>query len=207
MLTIWGRASSSNVMKVLWLCDELGEHYTRLDVGGAFGRTREPDYLRRNPNGLVPTIEEADGFALWESQAILRYLANSRPGGERFYPVDPRARARVDQWLDWVVGTVAGPSTTLFFTHVRLPEPERDWPAHDKALAAAGRLWAIADAALAEEEYLCGAFSLADIALAIHAHRWFHLPIERPALPHLAAWYRRLDAHAGFRVHMAVPLT
>ena len=101
MLKIWGRTSSSNVMKVLWLCDELGVAYERIDAGGAFGRTRDPDYLAKNPNALVPTIEEEDGYTLWESNSILRYLCNTRPGGAALYPSAPRERADVERWMDW----------------------------------------------------------------------------------------------------------
>jgi len=207
VLTIWGRANSSNVMKVLWLCDALGLRHRRIDVGGAFGGTREPDFLRRNPNALVPVLEEEDGFTLWESNAVLRHLARTRPGGEHLYPHDPRTRARIDQWLDWQLSAVTRPTTTLFFTHVRLPEAQRDWPAHDAARDEAEALWRIADAALADRDYVCGAFSIADIALSIYLHRWFALPIRRPELPALRAWYERLRGHQGFRDHMDQPMT
>lgn len=212
MLTLWGRANSSNVMKVLWLLDELGEPYAREDAGGAFGRTREAAYLAMNPNARVPTLVEPDGFALWESNAILRHLAATRAGGERFRPAEPRARARAEQWMDWQLGTLTAPMTTIFFTHVRIPEPERDWPAHDAALAEAGRLWAILDAELGRDGgrgYVCGpGLTLADIALAPYAHRWFALPVARPDLPNLAAWRDRLrERHAGYRAHVEVPLT
>ena len=206
MLTIWGRANSSNVMKVLWLCEELAIPHRRQDAGGAFGRTREPDYIAMNPNALVPVIVEPDGFALWESNAILRYLTATRPGGVALYPAEPRARAAVDQWLDWQLGAVTRPLTTLFFTHVRIPEPERDWAAAARARDEAERLWRILDARLADRDWVCGDFSLADIALSIYAHRWFVLPLERAALPNLAAWYARLRTREGFR-HLDQPLT
>src|SRR5687768_9505348 len=111
MLRIWGRANSSNVMKVLWLCDELGIAYERIDAGGAFGRTNEPDYLAKNPNALVPTIEEPDGFVLWESNAILRYLARSRAPGNPIYPSEPRVAADCDRWMDWQVSAINPPMT------------------------------------------------------------------------------------------------
>ncbi len=111
MLKIWGRSSSSNVMKVLWLCEELGLPFERIDAGGAFGRTKEPDYLAKNPNALVPTLEEEDGFVLWESNSILRYLCNTRPGGAALYPQAPRERADVERWMDWQLSAVNAPMT------------------------------------------------------------------------------------------------
>jgi glutathione S-transferase len=99
MLRIWGRLSSINVQKVVWCCDELGLAYERIDAGGAFGRNNTPEYLAMNPNGLVPVIED-DGFVLYESNAIVRYLA-ARDPGSRLWPTDLRERADPDRWLDW----------------------------------------------------------------------------------------------------------
>ena len=207
MLTVWGRANSSNVMKVLWLLDDLGVPYRREDAGGAFGRTRDPEYLALNPNSLVPVLVEPDGFALWESNAILRYLASTRPGGEACYPADRRRRAAVDQWLDWQLSALTRPTTTMFLNHVRLPVPDRDPVAASRARDEAERLWRILDARLAGREWVCDSFSLAEIALSIFAHRWFSLPVARPELPNLADWYARLGRCEGFRRHVAVPLS
>ncbi|UFN50158.1 glutathione S-transferase family protein [Roseomonas sp. OT10] len=206
MLTIWGRTNSSNVMKVLWLCHELQLGYRREDAGGVFGRTRDAAYRAINPNSLIPTIED-DGFVLWESNAILRYLARTRPGGIALYPEEPRGRGLVDQWLDWQLGTLTPQMATIFYTFIRLPEPERDLVAAAKARDEAERLWRILDARLAGEEYVAGAFSLADIALGPFVHRWYALPVQRPELPNLAAWYARLRQREGFRTHCDQPLT
>jgi glutathione S-transferase len=208
MLRIWGRANSSNVMKVLWACEELGIPFERIDAGGAFGRTREPEYLAKNPNGLVPTIEEPDGFALWESNAILRHLARGRAAGNPLYPADPRVAADCDRWMDWQLGTLNPPMTTVFFTYVRIPEEKRDYPATAKARDAAEALWAMLEPRLAKQPYLCGeALTLADIALGIYVHRWFALPIERRPMPGLQAWYGRLKTRPGYAKHCAGPLT
>ncbi|MGG5811104.1 glutathione S-transferase family protein [Falsiroseomonas sp. CW058] len=204
MLRIWGRNNSSNVMKVLWLCEELDIHFERIDAGGAFGRTREPEYLAKNPNALVPTIEEPDGFTLWESNAILRYLARTRAPGHPIYPADPRIAADCDRWMDWQLGTLNPPMTTVFFTYVRIPEAERDYPATHKARDAAERLWRMVEAQLAGRDFLCGAgLTTADIALGIYVHRWFELPIQRPDLPALRAWYDRIRARPGYAKHCA----
>jgi glutathione S-transferase len=98
MLKIWGRASSSNVQKVLWCCAELDLPFERIDLGGPFGGNRDPEYLQLNPNGLVPTVKDGD-LIMWESNTICRYLASTR-NGERLYPRDPAARTHVERW--WI---------------------------------------------------------------------------------------------------------
>jgi glutathione S-transferase len=208
MLKLWGRASSSNVMKVLWLCEELGIAHERIDAGGAFGRTTEPFYLAMNPNSRVPTIEEQDGFTLWESNTILRYLVASRAAGDPLHPVAPRARAEVERWMDWQLASLNGPMSLLFFTFVRTPEAQRDLPAAARARDEAEALWAILDRQLAGREYVAGSFSLADIALGPYLYRWFALPIERAPMPNLEAWYGRLKtSHPGFVEHVTVPMS
>jgi glutathione S-transferase len=209
MLKIWGRTSSSNVMKLLWLCEELSIPYERVDAGGAFGVTKEPFYLAMNPNARVPTIEDGEGFSLWESNSICRYLANSRAPGHAIYPAAPKPRALVERWMDWQLANLNGPMTTIFFTHVRIPEPERDYKAAAKARDEAEALWRMVENQLGNSPYLCGdALTLADIALGPYLHRWFALPIDQGDLPRVKAWYGRLrDKHAGFGTHIAVPLS
>ncbi|MCU0945933.1 MAG: glutathione S-transferase family protein [Rubritepida sp.] len=208
MLKIWGRASSSNVMKLLWLCEELGIAYERIDAGGAFGRTKEPAYLAMNPNARVPVIEEPDGFALWESNTICRYLVATRAPGHAMHPLEPRARARVERWMDWQLAHINPPMTVVFFTYVRTPEAERDMAATEKARVEAEALWDMVEGALAEGPFLCGAApTLADVALGPQLHRWLNLPIERKPQPRLAAWHARLCARPGFARHIAVPMS
>ena len=188
MRKLWGRASSSNVMKVLWTLDELGLPYDRIDAGGAFGKTKDAGYRAMNPMGLVPTLQEDDGWSAWESNTICRYLCNAHAPDSPLYPREPRARAAVETWMDWQLGHVTAPMVTIFFTHVRIPEPERDWKAEAKAREDAGRLWKIVDSKVAGRRFLCGdEVTLADIALGCWVHRWHALPIERPDLPNLAA--------------------
>jgi glutathione S-transferase len=207
MLKLWGRASSSNVMKVLWTLEELGLDCERIDAGGAFGRTRDPEYRAMNPMGLVPTLQEEDGWALWESNAIVRYLCNRHAPGGPLYPAAPRARAEVETWMDWTLGHLTAPMVTIFFTHVRLAEHERDWKAEARAREDAGRLWRIVDGRVAAGGFLCGDhLTLADIALGCWVHRWHLLPIERPDLPNLARYLDALKARPGFATHVALPL-
>lgn len=201
MLTIWGRPNSSNVAKVMWATAELGIACTRIDVGGPFGRTREPAYLTMNPNATIPTLEE-DGFVLWESNAIVRYLA-SRHGIGTLCPADPQARAVADQWMDWASTTV-GPAMDRLRSAYRKPDAELDREAVAAALAAAGRVWAIADAAIGRSGgYLAGdRLTMADIALGALLHRWHLVPLERPALPHVEALYLGLCGRDGFLRHV-----
>jgi len=208
MLKIWGRASSSNVMKVLWVCEELGIPYERVDAGGAFGRTRDPEYLAMNPNARIPTIEEPDGFTLWESNSICRYLVATHAPGHALHPADPRARALVERWMDWQLSHLGAPMTVVFFTYVRTPEDKRDMVATAAARNEAEALWDIVEGALAHGPYVAGAeLSLADVVLAPMIHRWLNLPISRKDQPRLRAWYERLMRHPGFATHIAVPMS
>jgi glutathione S-transferase len=207
MLRIWGRNNSSNVMKVLWLCEELGIPFERIDAGGAFGRTKDPDYLAKNPNALVPTIED-DGFVLWESNSILRYLARTRAPGGPIYPAEPRAAADCERWMDWQIAALNAPMTTIFFTWVRTPEAQRDLAAAAKARDAAQALWAMLEERLRSHDFVCGKeLTLADIVLGIYVHRWFSLPITRDTAPGLEGWYARLKARPGYAKHCIAPLT
>jgi glutathione S-transferase len=207
MITVWGRASSVNVMKVLWLLDELAIPFQRIDAGGAFGRTRDADYATMNPNATVPTLVMPHGYTLWESHAILRYLCRTQPGGNAFYPEAPEARADAERWMDWTLASLNEPMRVIFWTLVRTPEAERDLPGAAKARDAAERLWRIVDAQLAGRDFVAGRFSVADMALGGFLHRWFALPITRPDLPNLRAWYDRLLERTPYRTHVAVPLS
>jgi glutathione S-transferase len=208
MLRIWGRNTSSNVMKVLWLCEELGIPYERIDAGGTFGRTRDPDYLAMNPNALVPTIQEPDGYTLWESNSILRYLARSRAAGHPVHPAAPREAGLCERWMDWQLASLNRPMTTVFFTYVRTPPEKRDWPATHKARDEAEKLWRMVDAQLQGRDFLCGPqLTLADIALGPYLHRWFAMPIERAEMPALRGWYDRLCTRPGYAKHVAVELS
>jgi glutathione S-transferase len=207
MLRIWGRNTSTNVMKVIWLLEEMQVPYERLDVGGAFGGTDTPAYRNRNPTGLVPTLEEDDGFTLFESNAILRYLASSHKAGHAFWPQDLRQRADIDRWLDFQQTVMNPRMVAVFQPLIRLPAEQRDAEkiARDaKAFAAA---WEMLVPRLTEHPYVAGAdFTLADIPLGPLVHRYFQLPIERPDQPALRAWYDRLLARPAYAAHVARPL-
>jgi len=206
MLKIWGRHNSSNVRKVLWCAEEIGVAYEAIEVGGAFGKTADPAYRALNPNGLVPAIED-DGLALWESNAIVRYLA-ARYAPDTLYPQDPAVRALGDKWMDWTTSTFSVPFRDLFWGTLRTAPEARDAAKIATALARCGELLATADAALAQQPWLSGAqFAMGDIPLGSFAYAWFEMPIERPALPHLQDWYARLQQRPAYRKGVMTPLT
>lgn len=210
MFKLWGRNTSSNVQKVRWLCAELGVQYDQTEVGGSFGRTKEPFYLAMNPNSLVPTIDDA-GFTLYESHSILRYLARKYAVHE-IYPSGLRERADCERWLDWNLSALGPAITPVFWGLVRTPAAQRD-PA--VILAAAQKTFemlSIVEARLAQHAYLCGTqLSLADIPTGIQTHRWFNVPFDdvgyrRPEMPNLKSWYERLTQRKAFQETVMIPL-
>jgi glutathione S-transferase len=204
MIRIWGRANSVNVQKVLWCCDELGVAFERIDAGGEFGVVNDPAYRKLNPNGLVPAIEDA-GFVLWESNAIVRYLA-AKHG--KLWPQDPARRADADRWMDWQLGALWPALRPLFWGLVRTPPEKRDLNAIEAARLQSAELFQILDGALAGSEFAAGAeFSVGDIALGVAAQRWMALPIERSSLPNLEAWYFRLCERPAFQKNVLLPLS
>jgi glutathione S-transferase len=206
MLKILGRKNSSNVQKVLWCCDELGIAYEREDVGGQFGKNREPEYLALNPNGLVPTIID-DGFVLWESNTIIRYLA-AKHGSGSLYPADLQQRALAERWMDWQLSTIVPAINPVFWGLVRTPPEERDQAAIAAARDKLAGVMKILDNQLAHADYVAGsAFSVGDIPVGIMTYRWFTLDIEREELPSLKRWYDRLTKRPAFEQHVMTGLT
>lgn len=203
MLTIWGRLNSHNVKKIAWFAHELGLEYVRHDVGGRFGM--DAAYLARNPNALIPTIDD-DGLVLWESNAILRYLA-ARHGGETFWPAYPAARALADRWMDWQFG-YADAQRDAFLGLIRTPEAERDPAKIARSASACAHQMRILDTQLAATPWLSGdAFGIGDIPMGVYVHTWSTLEIERPDLPHVAAWYARLRERPGYDGQVMIPLS
>jgi glutathione S-transferase len=207
-LTIWGRANSVNVQKVLWCCRELDVAFTRIDAGMQFGRTGDAGYLSMNPNGRVPTLVDGD-FVLWESNSIMRYLALAHGQDSALYPTEPRLRAGVERWLDWTLSTLQPVERPLFWGLVRTPPAQRDMPGMQQAADAAAVQWRIVDAHLGDREAIEGnALTLADIAIGTYARRWLGVEgIERPALPNLARWFAGLSARPGFEEFVAPPMS
>lgn len=206
MLKIWGRASSVNVQKVLWCAEELGLPFERVDIGGPFGGNRDAAYLALNPNAVVPTVED-DGFVLWESNTIVRYLA-AKHGMGRLCPSDLQRRADGERWMDWQLTTLNKDMVTLFWGLIRTTPEKRDSAAIAGALEALGEIWGRLDRHLADRAFIGGAaLTMADIPAGALAYRWFNLQVKRPALPRLEAWYQRLTERPGYAKHVMIVMT
>jgi glutathione S-transferase len=202
MIKIWGRKTSSNVQKAMWAVGELGLEHQRIDIGGPFGMNREPAYLAMNPNGPVPTLEEEDGFLLWESNSIVRYLAGKHDKGGTLEPKDPRQRALANQWMDWQL-SVAGPAIGPAFWG------KRDMAAIKTSQEKTTDAMKMLDAQLGKTPYVAGpAFSYGDIPVGIMCYRFVQLVPERPPMPTLDRWYGLISRRKSFQDHVgSVPLT
>lgn len=202
MLRLLGRSNSLNVRKVLWLCEELALPYEQELWGAGFKPTSDPAFLALNPNALVPVIIEDDGFALWESNAICRYLAGKH-GRDDLIPTDLRRRAEVERWMDWQAGDLNMAWRYAFMALVRKKPGFTDAAEIAASTAEWNRMMGILDAKLSDTgAYVAGAdFTLADIGIGLATHRWFATPIERAGLPAVAAYYDRLSERPGFRAH------
>lgn len=207
MLKIWGRKNSSNVRKALWCAEELGVPYESLAAGGAFGVVDTPEYRAMNPNGRVPVIED-DGFVLWESNTIVRYLADNYAPGSAWSPRDPQARASAEKWMDWTTSSFAGPFRDVFWGILRTPAEQQDWLQINAAQKACAELLSMADQVLAAQPYLSGAeIGVGDIPLGSFIYAWFEMPIERPPMRHLEAWYARLKQRPAYQRAVMTALT
>jgi glutathione S-transferase len=203
MITVHGRNTSSNVQPVVWLLAELGLPHQRLDVGGAFGGTDTAEYRAKNPMGLIPTLEDED-VTIFESQAILRYLAARY--GEAFWPRDPVRRAKVDQWMEWSKTTVA-PAVIykIFWQLIRTPAAQRDHATLDGAIADLRRIMAVAEGQLSQHDWLAGSdVTLADFSFGTQLYRYFTLPFDREDFPVLKAYYDRLTERPAYAEHIMV---
>ena len=199
MLKILGKASSINVRKVLWTCTELGIEFDREDWGAGFQSTTDPGFVTLNPNAMVPVIID-DGFVLWESNTICRYLCNKMQANP-LLPTAPQARARVEQWMDWQATELNNAWRYAFMGIVRRSPAHGDQQQIDASIASWNRHIGILDRQLATAgPYVTGdRFSLADVVLGLSVHRWLSMPMERPPYPAILAYYQRLCERPGFR--------
>jgi glutathione S-transferase len=203
MLKVWGRRSSANVQKVMWLVGELKLAHEHIPAGGPYGLTNEPKFRAMNPNGLVPVIED-DGLVMWESNAILRYLAATY-GKDKFWFADAKARAPIDQWEEWAATTFQPNMIGLFVSHWRTPENQRNPNVIRNFLQRSEKDLRLLDAELAKRPYIAGdAFSLADIAAGTHLYRYYTMGTPYPSLPNIEAWYKRLQERAAYREHVMI---
>jgi glutathione S-transferase len=207
MLKVWGRKTSSNVQKVMWAIGDLGLAHERVDIGGPFGKNKDPAYLAMNPNGLVPTLEDGDAM-IWESNSIVRYLA-TKYGAGTLEPADLKSRALASQWMDWQLSVAAPAIFGAFWGLIRTPPEKRDHAAIAESQKKTTEAMKIFDANLSKRAYAAGEnFSMGDIPVGIMVYRFRQLVPDRPALPNLERWYAQIEKRPGFRGHVAaVPLT
>ncbi|MFC4277752.1 glutathione S-transferase family protein [Achromobacter aloeverae] len=197
MIEVWGRSSSSNAAKVFWTLDELKLDYALHKAGGEFGGLEAPAYLAMNPNGRVPTLVD-DGLVLWESNAVVRYLA-AQYGAGSLWPVAARERALSDKWMDWATVNFAAALAPL--------RQKRTTGGADTGLAAAAdrvdRLAGMLDRTLSASPYIGGVgLGIGDVALGPHVHRWTLLDIPPDRHPALRSYYLRLCTHGAYKRHI-----
>ncbi|MBB5701923.1 glutathione S-transferase [Ochrobactrum daejeonense] len=206
MLKIWGRTNSTNVKKALWTAHELDLEFEQINLGGPFGGLQDPTYLARNPNGLVPLLEDGE-TVLWESNTITRYLAAVYGKGSLWIE-NPAKRAQAEKWMDWASASLAGNFSDVIRHLIRLPEAERDPAILVRGLEGLARSMKIADEALGDAPWLSGEnFGIGDIPIGCFAYAWFEFPIERPSLPRLEDWYDRLKQRPAYKTAVMTPLT
>ena len=207
MVRILGRANSINVQKVMWLIGELELNHERVDMGLQYGGNDTEEYLKNNPNGLIPTV--LDGKTIvWESHSIIRYLAEKFGSNTPWWPDEIVTRAHAGQWMDWYTSRLNGPMTTIFWNVVRHPPEKRDPHALAAAVAEAEHLWGILDKELSKRDFMGGAVpSISDIPVGCAIHRWSAMDFDKPSFKHLAAWYARLATRPAYQVHVMLPLS
>jgi len=204
MIRLWGRTTSINVRKVLWTLQEAGVCFERIDAGLAFGVVNDADYVAKNPNRLVPLLEDGD-FVLWESNAIVRYLcARYAPA---LYPQDLRARFDAERWMDWQQTTLNRAGSPAFLQLVRTPPEARQQAVIDASRAAMAPCIAMLNAHLSHRAWMGGdAFSMADIPVACDIHRWWNLPQPAPDALHVQRWFNAVLARPATRGVLDLPL-
>jgi glutathione S-transferase len=207
MLKVWGRDTSSNVQKVMWAIGEMRLPHERIDIGGPFGKNREAPYLAMNPNGLVPTLEEEDGWLLWESNSVVRYLAAKHKSGV-LEPQDLRTRANAQKWMDWQLSVLGPAIHGLFWGLVRTPPEKRDHEEIADSKARTIKAAAMLEAQLAKTQYVASDnFSYGDIPVGIQIRRFVELAPDRPKMPNLDRWFAAISSRPAFKEHIAaVPM-
>jgi glutathione S-transferase len=205
MLRIWGRISSINVRKVVLTAQVLDLPFERTDAGMAHGVVQTPDYLAKNPNGLVPLLEDG-GFALWESNAIVRYLCAREHSA--LYPQALQDRFNAERWMDWQQTTLNRASGAAFLQWIRTPAERRDAAVIAASVSTTEPLFTQLDKHLSKQTFMAGdAMTMADVPIACEVHRWWGLPQPRPHWPHLERWYAQWQAMPASRGVLDLPLS
>ena len=206
MLKLWGRTNSINVMKVIWTLEELGIKYDRIDAGMEHGIVGTPEYRNINPNSRVPTIEE-DGFTLFESNTIVRYLCAKYSLG-KLCPENLRQRADMERWMDWATAHLHPTITPVFWNLIRVKENQRNNAVVAEITIAANKTMEALEWGLKNRSFLGGeSIQMGDFVVGPWVHRWYALPIERPYLTKVRSYYERLLDNQAYRKHVALPLS
>ncbi len=189
----------------MWCVGELGLTFQRHDLGHRFGGLNTPEFRSLNPNQTIPVLQGGDAPPIWETGAILRYLA-ARYGDDTFWPTDPVQRANIDKWAEWAKLNVATAFTVpIFWQVVRTKPADRDKATIQAAVAALEEKLAIADKQLASSVFLAGQdFTLADIQLGHILYRYYDIDISRATLPSLRRYYKALTERAAYRKHVMI---
>jgi glutathione S-transferase len=205
VLKIWGRTNSVNVKKAMWCVAELGLPHERIDAGMQYGVVNTPEYRKMNPTGLVPTIDD-DGFTLWESHSIVRYLCAKHSAG-KLWPTDLEVRADAEHWMDWAF-SFQNAMRNVFWGLIRTPPEKRDAKAIEEGCKKSAELLKVLEAGLTGKQYVTGSnFTMGDIPIGCEVQRWMRVPIERPSFPNVQAWFGRLGQRPAFVKHVDLPLS
>jgi glutathione S-transferase len=203
MFRVWGRTNSINVQKVMWAVGAAGVEYARIDAGGPFGGLDTEEFGALNPNRRIPVIDD-DGTVVWESHAIVRYVA-AKYGTGSLWPEDPGARARSDMWMDWAATDLQPAVIGAFWNFYRTPEAERNWKLIRQGVARSAILFQLLDRHLETSDFIAGdRLTMGDIPAGAQLFRYFTLEIDRPHLPNVERWYARLQEQEAYRSHVMV---
>ena len=203
-MEIWGRKNSSNVIPVMWTLAELGMSHKRHNVGGSFGGVNTESYSRLNPNKLVPTMND-NGFILWESNAIIRYLCRQYAHGS-LCPNNPQEAAQADQWMEWYKSSVMTKIHPVFWGLIRVPSDQRDLANIAAGASEIAKALKILDNHLDGRSYVLGnTFTMADIPLGASMYRYYNLDIEHGSFKNIESWYNRLCQRPAYREHAMIP--
>ncbi len=204
MITFYGRKSSDNVQKSLWMLLETGQPHEHVELGGQFGGLDDPEFLKLNPHGRVPVLVDGD-VSVWESSAIIRYLAAAYCAGS-IWPEDPRARAETDKWMDWAQSKLYPEANRLFWRMVRTPKADQKPDKTAAGLELLNTCLEMVDTQLEGQANLCGeALTMADIIAGAPLYRYYEMPIDRPVLPNVERWYASLTERPAYRQAVMVP--
>ena len=203
-ITFYGRATSDNVQKAKWMLAETGQAFEHVELGGKFGGLEDPEFLKLNPHGKVPVLRD-DETVVWESNAIVRYLAAKYSAGE-LWPESPAARAEADQWMEWGQTRLYPDSNRLFWLNIRTPKVDQCQQKIADTLARVNSYYALLERQLQDQHYLAGNhLTIADIPTGATLYRYFEMGIKRPSLPNIRQWYDRLCSRAAYQSAVMIP--